>query len=78
MSNNTLKILYNSGTITRVYSRIIENTNHHWDFYADINSLTIPFKIEQVRRAILDAKRRGVGFRLITEITRAISLFVKM
>jgi len=48
-----------------------------WDFYADTNSLAVPFAIEQVNRAILDAKNRGVKFRFVTEITKDNVTFCK-
>ena len=70
VSNNTLEILYNPGTITKVYSQILGNAKNMWDFYADTKSLTIPFAIEQVNRAILDAKNRGVRIRFVTEVTK--------
>lgn len=77
MSNNTLEILYDPGTITKVYSQILDNANKKWDFYADTNSLAVPFAIEQVNRAILDAKNRGVKFRFVTEITKDNVAFCK-
>ena len=48
-----------------------------WDFYADTKSLTIPFAIEQVNRAILDAKNRGVRIRFVTEVTKDNVTFCK-
>jgi two-component system sensor histidine kinase VicK len=48
-----------------------------WDFYADTKSLTIPFVIEQVNRAILDAKNRGVRIRFVTEVTKDNVTFCK-
>jgi len=77
VSNNTLEILYNPETITKIYSQILDNTNNRWDFYADINSLAVPFAIEQVNRAILNAKNRGVRFRFVIEITKANLTFCK-
>jgi signal transduction histidine kinase len=77
LSNNTLEILYNPLTITKVYSQILDNANKRWDFYADTNSLAVPFAIEQVNRAILDAKNRGVRFRFVTEITKNNVTFCK-
>ena len=62
--------MYDPRTITRVYSQILDNANNRWDFYADPNSLMIPFTIDQVNRAILDAKNRGVRFRFVTDITK--------
>jgi len=62
--------LYDPRTISRVYSQILDNTNNRWDFYADPNSLVIPFTIDQLNRAILDAKNRGVRFRIVTDITK--------
>jgi nitrogen-specific signal transduction histidine kinase len=76
-NNNTLEILYNPGTITKVYSQILDNANKRWDFYADTNSLAVPFAIEQVNRAILEAKNRGVKFRFVTEITKDNVTFCK-
>ena len=73
----TLEILYNPGTITKVYSQILDNANKRWDFYADTKSLAVPFAIEQVNRAILDAKNRGVRFRFVTEITNDNVTFCK-
>src|SRR5256886_2371189 len=69
-NNNTLEILYDPGAITKVYSQILDNTNNRWDFYTETNSLALPFAIEQVNRAILDSKNRGVRFRFVTEITK--------
>ncbi|MGA9149785.1 MAG: histidine kinase dimerization/phospho-acceptor domain-containing protein, partial [Candidatus Nitrosopolaris sp.] len=77
MSNNTLEILYNPGTITKVYSQILGNAKNMWDFYADTKALTIPFVIEQVNRAILDAKNRGVRIRFVTEVTKDNVTFCK-
>ena len=77
VSNNTLEILYNPGTITKVYSQILGNAKNMWDFYADTKSLTIPFAIEQVNRAILDAKNRGVRIRFVTEVTKDNVTFCK-
>jgi two-component system, OmpR family, sensor histidine kinase VicK len=77
VSNNTLEILYSPGTITKVYSQILDNAKKMWDFYADTKSLTIPFAIEQVNRAILDAKNRGVRFRFVTEVTKDNVTFCK-
>ena len=64
-------------TITKVYWQILDNANNRWDFYADTNSLVIPFTIEQVNRAILDAKNRGIRFRFITDITKDNITFCK-
>ena len=77
VSNNTLEILYNPGTITKVYSQILGNAKNMWDFYADTKSLTIPFAIEQVNRAIVDAKNRGVRIRFVTEVTKDNVTFCK-
>ena len=77
MANNTLEILYNPLTITKVYSQILDNANKRWDFYADTNSLAVPFAIEQVNRAILDAKNRGVRLRFVTEIAKNNVTFCK-
>jgi signal transduction histidine kinase len=77
LSNNILEILYNPDTITKVYSQVLDNAKNRWDFYADTNSLFIPFTIEQVNRAILDAKNRGIRFRFITDITKDNITFCK-
>ena len=76
-NNNNLEILYDPGTITKVYSQILDNANKRWDFYADTKSLAVPFAFEQVNRAILDAKNRGVRFRFVTEITKDNVTFCK-
>ena len=76
-NNNNLEIFYNPGTITKVYSQILDNANKRWDFYADTKSLAVPFAFEQVNRAILDAKNRGVRFRFVTEITKDNVTFCK-
>ena len=69
--------MYSPGRITKVYSQILDNAKKMWDFYADTKSLTIPFAIEQVNRAILDAKNRGVRFRFVTEVTKDNVTFCK-
>ena len=76
-NNNNLEIFYDPGTITKVYSQILDNANKRWDFYADTKSLAVPFAFEQVNRAILDAKNRGVRFRFVTEITKDNVTFCK-
>ena len=53
------------------------NAKNMWDFYADTKSLTIPFAIKQVNRAILDAKNRGVRIRFVTEVTKDNVTFCK-
>jgi hypothetical protein len=76
-NDNTIEILYNPLTITKAYSQILDNANNRWDFYADTDSLMIPFTIEQVNRAILDAKNRGIRFRFITDIKKDNITFCK-
>jgi hypothetical protein len=69
--------LHNPGTIARVYSQIFDNAKNIWYFYADARSLIVPFAIEEVNKALLDAKDRGVKFRFVTEITEANLTFCK-
>ena len=76
-NDSTIEILYNPLTITKVYSQILDNANNRWDFYADTNSLVIAFTIEEVNRAILDAKNRGIRFRFITDIKKDNITFCK-
>ncbi len=76
-NDNTIEILYNPLTIIKVYSQILDNANNRWDFYADTNSLVIPFTIKQVNRAILDAKNRGIRFRFIIDIKKDNITFCK-
>lgn len=69
--------MYDPGTITKVYSQIFDNAKNIWNFYADTKSLTVPFAIEEVNKALSDAKDRGVKFRFVTEITKGNLTFCK-
>ncbi len=70
--NERIEVLRNTETILDTYLQIIHSAESRWDYFADINSLSIvPFAIGSLKKAMLDATRsRVTRFRFITEITK--------
>lgn len=63
----------NSGSSTEniidSYLQALHNAKSRWDYFADINSLAVPFLIKSITEALSSAKSTGVKFRFVTEIT---------
>jgi signal transduction histidine kinase len=49
--------------------RFLSNSSNRIDIYMDNSRPSLAIRIESIRRSFLDAKRRGVGLRYLTEIT---------
>ena len=71
-NNERIEVLRNTETIVDTYFQIIRSAKSKWDYFADINSLSIvPFAIGSLMNAMLDAKRsRGTRLRFVTEVTK--------
>jgi signal transduction histidine kinase len=67
-----IEVLRSEESIAETQLRILRNVKTKWDYFAEINTLSLlPFKIEAIKDAISNAKRiRGIGLRFITEITK--------
>ncbi len=67
-----IEVLRNSEIIISTYLQVIQGAKSEWDYFADVNSLSIvPFAIGSLKKAMLDAKRtRGTRLRFVTEITK--------
>jgi len=66
-----IEVLHDKEIILKTYLQALHNANK-WDYFAETKSLLLlmPFAIEALRRALIDAKSRGVKPRFITEITK--------
>jgi signal transduction histidine kinase len=66
-----IEVLRNKELILSTYLQAINNANK-WDYFAETKSLSllIPFAIESLKKALIDAKCRGAKLRFITEITK--------
>jgi hypothetical protein len=51
------------------YLQALHNATSSWDYFADINSLAVPFLIKSITEALSSAKSNGVKIRFVTEIT---------
>jgi len=73
-----IEVLHDKEIILKTYLQALHNANK-WDYFAETKSLLllVPFAIESLRRALIDAKSRGVKPRFITEITKDNILYCK-
>jgi signal transduction histidine kinase len=64
-----IEVLHNKEIILSTYLQAINNANK-WDYFAETKSLSllVPFAIESLKNALIDAKCRGAKLRFITEI----------
>jgi hypothetical protein len=65
-----IEVLHNKEIILSTYLQAINNANK-WDYFAETKSLSllVPFAIESLKNALIDAKCRGAKLRFVTEIT---------
>lgn len=63
-------VLYGEEAATDSILKFIANANERWDTYVDRTGLSIALNVQPVRKALADAKNKGVKIRAITEITK--------
>jgi two-component system, OmpR family, sensor histidine kinase VicK len=63
-------LLYGEEAATDSILKFIANANERWDTYIDRIGLSIALNVQPVRKALADAKNKGVKIRAITEITK--------
>ena len=69
-SNESIVVLSNKDIILNAYLQALHNAKK-WDYFAETKSLSlVPLAIESLEEALIDAKRRGIKLRFITEITK--------
>ena len=69
-SNERIEVLRNKETIVITYVRALHNAKK-WDYFVETRSLSlVPLAIQSLEEALIDAKRRDIKLRFITEITK--------
>ncbi len=64
------RVVYGEDETTKVILQTVNNARRRWDNYADSNGPTIAMGIEQLRKGMRNAHRRGVRIRYISDITK--------
>ena len=68
--NERIEVLRNKEIIVSTYCKPLHNAKK-WDYFAETKSLPlVPLAIESLEEALIDAKKRGIKLRFITEITK--------
>ena len=70
-NSGRIELIRSTENILDTYLQALHNAKSRWDYFADINSLAVPFLIKSITEALSSAKSTGVKFRFITEITEA-------
>jgi two-component system sensor histidine kinase VicK len=69
-TNERIEVIRNKEIIVNTYLQALHNARK-WDYFAEFKSLLIvPFAIKSLKKALIDAKGRGVRLRFVTEITK--------
>jgi two-component system, OmpR family, sensor histidine kinase VicK len=68
---STTKIIYGVETVIDTVSQLFYKTNHTIDACLDCTRPSLAAKILVLREAFLNAKKRGVRLRYLTEITKS-------
>jgi signal transduction histidine kinase len=62
-------IVYGEDETTKIILHALNNSNKKWDNYANSNGPTIAIGLQQLRKGMKNAYKRGVKIRYISEIT---------
>jgi len=68
-NSGRIELIRSTENIIDTYLQALHNAKSRWDYFADINSLAVPFLIKSITEALSSAKSTGVKFRFVTEIT---------
>jgi two-component system sensor histidine kinase VicK len=69
-SNEKIEVLHNKDIIVNVYLQALHNAKK-WDYFAETKSLSlVPLAIESLNEALIDANKRDIKLRFITEIAK--------
>ena len=68
---STTKIIYGVETVIDTVLQLFYKTNRRFDACVDYTRLSLAAEILVLREAFLDAKKRGVRIRYLTEITKS-------
>ena len=63
-------VLYGEEAVNNTILKFIEDATQGWDTYIDKTGLSIALTVEPIRKALADAKNKGLKIRAITEITK--------
>ena len=65
-----IEVLHDTKATINKYLRALGNAKSKWDYYADQESLFVPFSNPSIRTELQNAKTRGLRARVLTAITR--------
>ena len=68
-TSGRIEVIRSTEIIIVTCLQALHNAKSRWDYFADINSLAVPFLIKSITEALSSAKSTGVKFRFVTEIT---------
>ena len=72
-----IEVLHDTKTTINKYSQALRNAKSKWDYYADQESLFVPFSNPSIRTELQNAKTRGLRARVLTAITKENISFCK-
>jgi len=72
-----IEVLHDTATTLNKYLQGLCNAKSRWDYYADQESLLVPFSNPSIRTELQNAKTRGLRARVLTAITRENISFCK-
>jgi two-component system sensor histidine kinase VicK len=72
-----IEVLHDTETTINKYLQAVRNAKNRWDYYADQESLFVPFSNPSIRTELQNANTRGLRARVLTAITRENILFCK-
>jgi hypothetical protein len=67
-NSGRIELIRSTENIIDTYLQALHNAKSRWDYFADINSLAVPFLTKSITEALSSAKCTGVKFRFVTEI----------
>jgi two-component system, OmpR family, sensor histidine kinase VicK len=72
-----IEVLHDTASTLNKYLQGLCNAKSRWDYYADQESLLVPFSNPSIRTELQNAKTRGLRARVLTAITRENISFCK-
>jgi hypothetical protein len=67
-NSGRIELIRSTENIIDTYLQALHNAKSRWHYFADINSLAVPFLTKSITEALSSAKCTGVKFRFVTEI----------
>ena len=70
LTSTTTKVIHGTTKVVQTEVRFFHKTKNKADTYMNYTRPPLAIKFEPIKKAFLDAKKRGVHLRYLTEITK--------